>query len=91
MRVKVRSKVIPASFLKVEGRETLVGAKTVERGTDKKNWSPDLKAPLMSKKEPERMEQRRCQGKATARGEMEKGRYATVIKGEEVRRNDPIE
>ena len=27
VRVKVKSKVIPASFLKVEGRATLVGAK----------------------------------------------------------------
>ena len=27
MRVKVISKVIPASFLKIQGRETFVGAK----------------------------------------------------------------
>ena len=31
MRVKVGGKAIPASFLKVEGRETLVGAKRPER------------------------------------------------------------
>ena len=37
VKVKVRSKVIPASFLKIEGRETLVGAKDRrERGTDRK-------------------------------------------------------
>ena len=30
-------------------------------------------------------------GGATAKGMMEKGRYVTVINGEEVRRNDPIE
>ena len=30
-------------------------------------------------------------GGATVRGAMEKSRYVRVIKGEEVRRNDPIE
>ena len=42
MRVKIRGKVIPASFLKVEGRGTLVGAKNLrERGTDRRigRWS----------------------------------------------------
>ena len=36
VRVKIRSKVIPASFLKIEGRGTLVGEKDQERGTDKR-------------------------------------------------------
>ena len=36
MRVKVRSNVIPASFLKIEGRGTLAGQNTEERGTDKR-------------------------------------------------------
>ena len=41
MRVKVRGKVIPASFLKVEGRGTLIGAKDLKRGMDRRigRWS----------------------------------------------------
>ena len=42
MRVKVRGKPIPASFLKIEGRGTLVGAKDRrERGIDRRigRWS----------------------------------------------------
>ena len=38
MRVKVGAKVIPASFLKVEGKETLVGAKDRRERDRKKNW-----------------------------------------------------
>ena len=34
VRVKVEGKAIPASFLKIEGRGTLVGVKTGERGAD---------------------------------------------------------
>ena len=36
VRVEVRSKVIPPSFLKVEGRETFVGAKDRKKGTDRR-------------------------------------------------------
>ena len=36
VRVKVRGKVILASFLKVEGRGSLLGQKTEERGTVKR-------------------------------------------------------
>ena len=42
MRVKIRGKAIPASFLKIEGRGTLVGAKDRrERGIDRRigRWS----------------------------------------------------
>ena len=42
MRVEVRSNVIPGSFLKVEGRDMLVGAKDWrERGMDRRigRWS----------------------------------------------------
>ena len=42
MRVKVRGKAIPASFLKIEGRGALVGAKDRrERGIDRRigRWS----------------------------------------------------
>ena len=38
MRVKVGGKVIPASFLKIEGRRTLVGAKDRRERDRKKNW-----------------------------------------------------
>ena len=34
MGVNVGGKAIPASFLKIEGRRTLVGRKTGKRGTD---------------------------------------------------------
>ena len=41
MGVKVGDKVMPESFLKVEGRERLLGQKTGERGTDRRigRWS----------------------------------------------------
>ena len=41
VRVKVKSKVIPASFLKIEGRGCLLGRRTGERGTDRRigKWS----------------------------------------------------
>ena len=35
--------------------------------------------------------ERNVRGVATARAAVEKGRYVTVIEGEEVRRNDPVE
>ena len=65
MSVKVRNKVIPASFLKIEGRGTLARGKRPE----KERWLVELvgdqnagpEAPPMSKKRQERREQRRCQ------------------------------
>ena len=41
MRVNVGGKPIPASFLKIEGKRTLVGARTGERGIDRRigRWS----------------------------------------------------
>ena len=66
MGVKVRGKVIPVSFLKVEGRETLIGAKDwrgqIEELED--HQKPGPKAPPMSRKGKERREQRRCQGRS---------------------------
>ena len=59
--VKVISKSIPASFLKIEGRGALVGAiDRRERGINKRigKWSV---APPMSKKGQEKREQRRFQ------------------------------
>ena len=41
MRVKVGDKVIPASFLKIEGKRTLVGAKDWEERDRKKNWNAE--------------------------------------------------
>ena len=61
MRVKVRGKAIPASFLKIEGRGMLVGAKEgqIEELLDGQN--PGLGARPRSMKGQERREQRRCQ------------------------------
>ena len=62
--VKVGVKAIPASFLKVEGRRTLVGAKDgreggrIEELVDDQNPGPE--APPRSRKGQEMMEQRRC-------------------------------
>ena len=41
MRVKIRGKAIPASFLKIEGRGRSLGRKTGERGIDRRisRWS----------------------------------------------------
>ena len=41
MGVKVGGKIIPASFLKIEGRGRSLGRKTGERGTDRRigRWS----------------------------------------------------
>ena len=36
LRVKVESKIIPASFLKIEGRGRSLGQKTGERGIDRR-------------------------------------------------------
>ena len=57
MRVKVRSKVIPASFLKIEGWGMLVGAKDRREGqlvelVGGQNLGPE--APPMNKKNRER-------------------------------------
>ena len=67
VRVNVGGKVIPASFLKVEGRGTLVGTKDWrERGIEElvSGQNPGPEAPPRSKKGQERREQRRCQGRS---------------------------
>ena len=51
--VKVGGKVIPASFLKVEGRRTLVGKKTGKKGTEEGlvgDQNPGHEAPPRSKR-----------------------------------------
>ena len=64
MGVKVRGKVIPASFLKIEGRGTLFWGERSEREGQIEglvgDQNPDPEAPPRSKKGPERREQRRC-------------------------------
>ena len=64
MKVNVGGKAIPASFLKVEGRGTLVGAigqseGRIEELVDGQNQGPE--APPRSMREQERREQRRSQ------------------------------
>ena len=69
--VKVGSKVIPAIFLKVEGRGTLVGAKDrreeqIEELVGGQN--PCSEAPPRSKKKQEKREQRKCQERGDVEG-----------------------
>ena len=67
VKVQVGDKAIPASFLKVEGRECSLGRKTEERGgqieelVDSQNPGPV--APSRSKKG-----QRRCQERSDVEG-----------------------
>ena len=68
MRVDVGGKAIPASFLKIKGRGTLVGAKDQKREGQIKELvggqNPGPVAPPRSKKGQERREQRKCQGRS---------------------------
>ena len=91
MRVKVKSKDIPVSFLKVEGRRTLVGA--IDRRERKgqieelvSDQNPGPKAPPRSKKGQEKREQRRFQERSDGEGWVCHSR-----EGKEVRGDDPIE
>ena len=93
--VKVGGKVIPSSFLKVEGRGTLVGAKDRKERDRLKNWqvikTQVLKhLPGAGKNKRERRKEN-VRLEATARKAMEKGRCVRVIEGEKVRGNDPME
>ena len=68
--VKIGGKVIPASFLKAEGRGRLLGRKTGERGQIEElvgGENPGAEAPPMGKKERERREQRKCRGRSNCR------------------------
>ena len=67
MGVKVKGKVIPASFLKVEGEGTLVGEKDrregqIEELVGGQNLGPE--APPRSSKGQDKREQKRCQEKS---------------------------
>ena len=64
VQVKVGGKAIPASFLKVEGRGTLVWAIGWREGQIKElvdGQNPGPEAPPRSKKGQKKREQRRCQ------------------------------
>ena len=58
MGVKVRTKIIPASFLKVEGRGSSLGQKTGERGTDRiiGRWSESRSCSISQEQERAREE-----------------------------------
>ena len=79
MRIKVGRKPIPASFLKIEGRGTLVGVKDRKGLVSVQNQGPV--APPMGKRRGGKGDVRRG---ATARRAMEKGGCVRVIEGEEV-------
>ena len=69
--VKIGGKVIPVSFLKIEGKEKLVGTKNLrERDREELvgSQNPGLVAPPRSKKGQERREQRKCQGRSSVEG-----------------------
>ena len=95
MRIKVERKVIPESFLKIEGRGDARWGERPEREgpieelVDDQNPCPE--APPRSRIERRGESKGNVRGGATIRGAMEKSRYVRVIEGEEVRRNDPVE
>ena len=68
MTVKVRSKVIPTSFWKVEGRGDSCWVKRPEKEGQVKEWlgdqNPGPEAPARSRKDRMRREQRRCRGRS---------------------------
>ena len=91
VRVIVGGKAIPASFLKIEGRGALVGAKDRRvRQTDGRigRWSEPRSC--STSHEQERDERRGSKGDVT-RGTIEKSGCISVIVGEEVRGDDPVE
>ena len=63
-RVQVKNKVIPTSFLKIEGKGTFVGAKDREKEGQLHelagNHNPGPEAPPRRKKGREKREPRRC-------------------------------
>ena len=98
MRVKVKSKIIPASFQKIEvkgrrgkvrwGKRPEKEERLVELGGD---LNPDPEGTPKIKMERERKKQRDVTGRETARGTTEKSSHVKVIEREEVRGDDPIE
>ena len=68
MKVKLGTKVIPASFLKIEGTR---GARPEREGRIEElvgGQNPGPIAPPKSRKRQEKKEQRRCQGRSNGEG-----------------------
>ena len=95
VRVEVQGKAIPASFLKIEGPGTLVGAKDWRKRDRYENWK--MVRTQVLKHLPRAGESKRGRSKgdvrrrATVRGAVKKGGCVRVIEGEEVRRDNPVE
>ena len=86
-RRTVRVKVIPSSFLKIEGWRTLVGAKDRrEREGQLKELVGDQNSSLEA---PPRSKRGGSKG-YVRRGSMENNRYVRIIERKEIRRDDPI-
>ena len=94
VKVKVGGKPILASFLKIEGRGTLVGAIDRREKDRQKNWQV-VRTQVLKHLPGARKGKRGSKGDvrrgATTRGAMEKGGCVRVIEREEVRRDDPVE
>ena len=80
MKVKVKSKVIPTNFLKIEGKRTFVGPKEGWLVELVGGRNPGPKAPPTSKR-------RGSKGDVKA-GAIEKSRYVRIIEGDVI--DDPI-
>ena len=83
------------SFLKIEGRGTLVGGGIVKKEGQSVelvgDQNPGPEAPPKSKRGQERGSKEDIRGVATAREATRKSRYVRVIARKAVRRDDPIE
>ena len=64
VRVKVEGKVTPASFLKIQGRGMLIGAKDWKKEGRIEELVCDQNPPPRSRKELEKRQQRKCQEKS---------------------------
>ena len=91
MEVKVGGKVIPASFLKVEGECRWGERPERERIELVGGQNPGPEARLMSKKGQERREQRKCQGRSDSQWRDIESGCVRVIDREEVRGDGPVE
>ena len=89
VRIEVKSKVIPSSFLEIEGRVIFVRAKEGWLVELVGNHCPSPEAAPMSKRERERRKKRslNVRREATARNAMEKSKYVGVV---EVRGDNPV-
>ena len=94
MRVKVGGKAIPASFLKIEEKGTLVGAIGRREGQTEElvgGQNPGPEAPPRSKEKQEEREQRRCQERSDCQRSDEERWVRQSFERKGVGRNDPVE